>query len=60
MYNAGQAFGHFQKLLLDYPTKNHKLLATLPDENGEKQYYRAYNCIENSVSYDVSTDKNVI
>ena len=42
------------------PTKNHKLLATLADENGEKQYYRAYNCIENSVSYDVSTDKNVI
>ena len=42
------------------PTKHRKLLATNLDENGEKQYYRAYNCIENSISYDVSTDKNVI
>ena len=42
------------------PTKKHKLLATVLDENGEKQYYRAYNCIENSISYDCSTDKNVI
>ena len=42
------------------PTKNHKLLATILDENGEKQYYRAYNCIENSISYNGSTDKNVI
>jgi len=42
------------------PTKSHKSLATILDENGEKQYYRAYNCIENSISYDVSTDKNVI
>ena len=42
------------------PTKQRKLLATNLDKNGEKQYYRAYNCIENSISYDVSTDKNVI
>jgi len=41
-------------------TKHHKLLATNLDKNGEKQYYRAYNCIENSISYNVSTDKNVI
>jgi len=42
------------------PTKQRKLLATNLDKNGEKQYYRAYNCIENSISYDVSTDKKVI
>lgn len=40
--------------------KNNKSLSVILDENGEKQYYRAYNCIENSVSYDVSTDKNVV
>ena len=42
------------------PTKKHKALATVLDKNGEKQYYRAYNCIENSISYDVTTDENVI
>ncbi len=41
--------------------KNNKPLAVLVDEKtGEKQYYRAYNCIENSISYDVSTDKKVV
>lgn len=40
--------------------KNNKPLSIILDENGEKQYYRAYNCIENSVSYDVSTDKNIV
>lgn len=42
------------------PTKNKKNLAVILDENGEKQYYRAYNCIENSISYDVSNDKHVV
>jgi len=41
-------------------TNNNKLLATFLDANGEKQYYRSYNCIENSISYDVTTDKKVI
>lgn len=41
-------------------TNNNKLLATVLDTNGEKQYYRSYNCIENSISYDVTTDKKVI
>lgn len=42
------------------PTRKRKPLAVILDENGEKQYYRAYNCIENSISYDVSKDKNVV
>lgn len=41
-------------------TKNGKPLAVVIDKNGEKQFYRAYNCIENSISYDKSTDKNII
>jgi len=42
-------------------SKNNKPLAVITDEKtGEKQYYRAYNCIENSISYDSSTDKNVV
>ena len=41
-------------------TNNNKPLAVILDKNGEKQYYRAYNCIENSISYDVSTDENVV
>lgn len=41
--------------------KNNKFLVEVMDETtGEKQYYRAYNCIENSISYDVSTDKKVV
>lgn len=41
--------------------KNNKPLAVVSDpKTGEKQYYRAYNCIENSISYDVSTDKKVV
>lgn len=41
-------------------TNNNKPLAVILDENGEKQYYRAYNCIENSISYDVTTDKKIV
>jgi len=42
-------------------SNNNKLLVEVKDEKtGEKQYYRAYNCIENSISYDVSTDKKVV
>lgn len=41
--------------------KNNKPLVEILDEKtGEKQYYRAYNCIENSISYDVSTDRKVV
>ncbi len=39
---------------------NKPLAVVIDDKTGEKQYYRAYNCIENSISYDVSTDKNVV
>lgn len=42
------------------PTNKNKLLATVLDDSQEKLYYRVYNCIENSVSYDVTTDKKVI
>jgi len=42
------------------PTKSGKPLSVVTDENGEKQYYRVYNCIEDSVSYDVSNDKDVV
>ena len=42
-------------------SKNNKLLVEEKDEKtGEKQYYRAYNCIEDSISYDVSNDKKVV
>lgn len=41
-------------------TKNLKTLSVLTDENGEKDYYRAYNCIENSVSYNNSKDKDIV
>lgn len=41
-------------------TKEQQPLAVVLDETGEKQYYRAYNCIENSISYDVSQDKRVV
>ena len=42
-------------------SKNNKSLAVVLDEKtGEKQYYRAYNCIENSISYDTSTDKKIV
>ena len=51
---------HKHPCLKVIPTKNKKSLAVVLDENGEKQYYRAYNCIENSVSYDVSKDKKVV
>ena len=42
------------------PTKNNSSLATILDEDDEKQYYRAYNCIEDSISYDNSKDERVI
>lgn len=41
-------------------TKDNKSLAVILDESGEKQYYRAYEFIENSISYDVSVDKNIV
>ena len=42
-------------------SNNNKPLVEIKEEKtGEKQYYRAYNCIENSISYDVSTDKKVV
>ena len=40
MYNAGQAFGHFQKLLLDYPTKN--IEDTIPDFHNTYKRYLAF------------------
>lgn len=42
------------------PTKDSKNLAVVLNENGEKQYFRAYNCIENAISYEVSKDKSVV
>lgn len=42
------------------PTKNGDTLSIILDEDDEKQYYRAYNCIENSISYDCTKDKNII
>lgn len=41
-------------------TKDDDLLSVIKAESGEKLYYRAYNCIENSISYDGSKDINVV
>ena len=42
-------------------SKHSKPLVEIVDEKtGEKHYYRAYNCIENSISYDVATDAKVV
>lgn len=41
-------------------TKDGQLLSVIKTESGEKEYYRAYNCIENSISYDGSKDINVL
>lgn len=40
--------------------KPKSLVEVIDEKTGEKQYYRAYNCIENSISYDVSKDKKVV
>lgn len=40
--------------------KPKSLVEIIDEKTGEKQYYRAYNCIENSISYDVSKDKKVV
>lgn len=40
-------------------TKNKKTLAVI-NNNEEKQYYRVYNYIENSICYEVSKDKSII
>ena len=53
-------FGDQHPYLKVIQTKDNRNLAVILDENGEKQYYRAYNCIENSISYDVSTDEKVV
>ncbi len=53
----GDSIHGFLKVI---PTKDKKILAVSLDDSGEKEYYRAYNYIENSISYDVSTDKKVV
>lgn len=35
-------------------------LLVCPDETGKKEFYRAYNFIDNSVCYDTSEDKEVV
>ena len=41
-------------------TKRDDLLSVIKAESGERHYYRAYNCIENSISYDGSKDVIVL
>ncbi|MDO4962519.1 MAG: phosphotransferase [bacterium] len=41
-------------------TKSGNSLATIEDFNGEKMYYRAYNCIDNAITYDRSLDPNIV
>lgn len=40
-------------------SKDNKLLVSVLNNKGEKQYYRMYNYIENSISYNKSTDRIV-
>lgn len=40
-------------------TKNNKLLCYI-EENGERDYYRIYEYIENAVTYDCSTDSQIV
>ena len=41
-------------------TKNGDSMVSTTDQSGEKEYYRAYNCIEEAISYDNCKDEQVI
>ncbi|MGM9881336.1 MAG: phosphotransferase enzyme family protein [Bacilli bacterium] len=48
------------KVLEIIKTKKGKPLCTIVSDTGSKEYYRVYEFIENSVSYDCSTDRNIV
>ena len=41
-------------------TKNGESMVSINDQSEEKEYYRAYNCIEEAISYDNCKDEQVI
>ncbi len=41
-------------------TKDNQLLTVIKGADGEQEYYRSYNAIENSISFDVSYDSDVV
>ncbi len=47
------------KVLEVIKTKKNKLLCFV-NNNGEREYYRIYNFIDNAVSYDCSVDPNIV
>lgn len=48
------------KVLEVVKTKDGKALCYINDETGTRKYYRVYEYIENSMSYDCSTDKDIV
>lgn len=48
------------KFLEIVKTKEGKNLCNISNPNGEKEYYRIYNFIDNAISYDCSTDLDVV
>ncbi len=48
------------KVLKVIKTKSGKSLCYITNDLGERDYYRVYEYIDNAVSYDNSTDKNIV
>lgn len=48
------------KVLKIVKTKDGKSLCTITNESGLKEYYRIYDFIENAISYNCSTDLDVV
>ena len=48
------------KVLKVIKTKNNKSLCYIEPHPGERQYYRIYEYIDNAISYDTSTDPNIV
>lgn len=48
------------KVLRVIKTKNNKLLCYIEVHPGERRYYRVYEYIDNAISYDTSTDSNIV
>ena len=48
------------KVLEVIKTKDNKNLCVITTDNGVKEFYRAYNYIEDSISYDCSTSRNIV
>ncbi len=57
---AKKARGDDRQSLITIKTKAGKSMYTKNDSLGEKEYYRAYNCIEKAISYDNCREEDVI